>query len=156
MLKQKVWKAGNIICLAPDELLDDMATETCVDCSVKKLHGKSIFKLFLFAFLNGGSVSLRSVLALLRVILEHPEAEPCERGRDVVRRTSNGVDETVGVVADVIREPVGVREHHRVLHHCVLTVKRADCRHLRRREIVPRRPENFHIILHFRARGLWP
>ncbi len=105
---------------------------------------------------NGGETE-RSVLTLLRVILEHPEAEPCERRRDVVRRTGDGVDEAVGVVEDVIRESVGVREHHRILHHFrVLAVKRADCRNLRRREIVPRRPENFHVILHFRARGLWP
>lgn len=43
----------------PDELLDNLADETDVDYSVKKLQGKHIFKLFLFAFLNGKAISLR-------------------------------------------------------------------------------------------------
>jgi len=53
------WKAEDIIGLVPDELLDDLADETGVDYSVKKLHGKHIFKLFLFGFLNGRAMSLR-------------------------------------------------------------------------------------------------
>lgn len=66
MLKQKVWKAEDIIGLVPDELLDNLAQDTGVDYSVKKLHGKSVFKLFLFAFLSGGSVSLRILEAIFQ------------------------------------------------------------------------------------------
>lgn len=59
MQKPKVWKAEDIISLAPDELLDNLSLETGVDYSVQKLHGKVIFKLFLFAFLSGSKISLR-------------------------------------------------------------------------------------------------
>jgi len=94
-----------------------------------------------------GGESETSVLSLLRVVLEHPEAQTRERGRDVVRRAGDGVDKAVGVVADVIRESVGVREHHRVLHHFrVFAMKRADCRHLCRGQVMTGKPEN---LLHF-------
>src|SRR3989339_360566 len=66
MQKQKIWTAEDIIGLVPDELLDNLAAETGVDYSVKKLHGKSIFKLFLFAFLNGGGLSLRILEAVFK------------------------------------------------------------------------------------------
>lgn len=66
MQKSKFWKAEEIIGLVPDELLDSLATETGVDYSVKKLHGKNIFKLFLFAALNGGSISLRILEAIFK------------------------------------------------------------------------------------------
>lgn len=66
MQKQKIWKAEDIIGLVPDELLDNLADETAVDYSVKKLHGKSVFKLFLFAFLNGGGLSLRILEAIFK------------------------------------------------------------------------------------------
>lgn len=66
MQKQKVWKAEDIIGLVPDELLDQLSNETGVDYSVKKLKGKIIFKLFLFAFLNGGSISLRILEAIFK------------------------------------------------------------------------------------------
>lgn len=59
MQKPKAWKAEDVIGLAPDELLEQLSDETGVDYSVKKLQGKHLFKLFLFAVLNGGGVSLR-------------------------------------------------------------------------------------------------
>ena len=58
MQKPKSWKAEEVIGLVPNELLDNLASETGVDYSIKKLHGKSIFKLFLFAFLTGGGIPL--------------------------------------------------------------------------------------------------
>lgn len=64
MQKQKLWKAEDIIGLVPDELLDNLSVETGVDYSVQKLYGKAVFKLFLFAFLNGGGVSLRILEAI--------------------------------------------------------------------------------------------
>lgn len=64
MRKQKSWKAEDIIGLVPDELLDNLSVETGVDYSVQKLYGKAVFKLFLFAFLNGGGVSLRILEAI--------------------------------------------------------------------------------------------
>jgi len=66
MQKQKIWTAEDVIGLVPDELLDNLAAETSVDYSVKKLHGKSVFKLFLFAFLNGGGISLRILEAIFK------------------------------------------------------------------------------------------
>lgn len=66
MLKQKLWKAEDVISLVPDEILDNLSSETGVDYSVKKLRGKSIFKLFLFACLNGGGVSLRLLEAIFQ------------------------------------------------------------------------------------------
>ena len=66
MIKQKSWKAEEVISLVPDELLDNLADETGVDYSVQKLHGKTVFKLFLFAFLNGGSISLRILEAIFK------------------------------------------------------------------------------------------
>jgi hypothetical protein len=52
-------KASEVIGLVPDELLDKLASDTKVDYSVQKLHGKVIFKLFLFTFLNSRKISLR-------------------------------------------------------------------------------------------------
>lgn len=66
MVKQKSWKAEEVIGLVPDELLDNLALETGVDYSVQKLHGKAVFKLFLFAFLNGGGISLRILEAIFK------------------------------------------------------------------------------------------
>lgn len=51
--------ARDVIDLVPDALLDRLAFETGVDYSVQKLHGKILFKLFLFAILQQGDVSLR-------------------------------------------------------------------------------------------------
>lgn len=59
MSKPLTWSAEKIISLIPDELLDQLASETGVDYSVQKLHGKTVFKLFLFAFLDGKRISLR-------------------------------------------------------------------------------------------------
>ncbi|MEK6600247.1 MAG: IS4 family transposase [Candidatus Binatota bacterium] len=66
MQKLKVWKAENIIGLVPDEILDKLSDQTDVDYSVKKLQGKTIFKLFLFAALNGSDVSLSILEAIFQ------------------------------------------------------------------------------------------
>jgi hypothetical protein len=66
MHTHKTWKAEDIIGLVPNELLDSLTSETGVDYSVKKLQGKNIFKLFLFAALNGGSISLRILEAIFQ------------------------------------------------------------------------------------------
>lgn len=66
MQKTKVWKAENIIGMVPDEILDKLSDQTDVDYSVKKLKGKTIFKLFLFAALNGGDVSLSILEAIFQ------------------------------------------------------------------------------------------
>lgn len=66
MPKPKTWRAEEIIGLVPDDLLDNLSGETAVDYSVKKLKGKVIFKLFLFAFLNGGGISLRILAAIFK------------------------------------------------------------------------------------------
>lgn len=51
--------AQEVIEIIPDEFLDDLAIKTKVDCFVKKLKGKIIFKLFLYAILSGKIISLR-------------------------------------------------------------------------------------------------
>ncbi len=51
--------AEQVIGLVPDTLLDSLSSETGVDYSVKKLKGKIIFKLFLYAIFNCKSISLR-------------------------------------------------------------------------------------------------
>ncbi len=56
--------ADEIINLVSDELLDTLAYETGVDYSVQKLHGKTLFKLFLFSLLHQGNVSLRVLEAI--------------------------------------------------------------------------------------------
>src|SRR3989338_3189014 len=66
MPKQKIWSAADIIGLVPDELLDDLSSETGVDYSVKKLQGKHIFKLFLFALLDRASISLRILESIFK------------------------------------------------------------------------------------------
>lgn len=66
MRKQKSWKAEEVIGLVPDDLLDNLSLETGVDYSVQKLYGKNLFKLFLFAFLNGGGISLRILEAVFK------------------------------------------------------------------------------------------
>lgn len=56
--------ANEVIGLVPDELLDQLSNETRVDYSVKKLQGKVIFKLFLYALLNNKTISLRMLAAI--------------------------------------------------------------------------------------------
>ena len=97
-----------------------------------------------------GGETKRFVLSLLRVILEPLEAQTRERGGEVVRRTSDGVDEAVGVVADVVREVIGGVEHHQLLYYFrVLFVKRTDRGHLRRKQLVTGQPVNlaYRILL---------
>ena len=64
MPKTKSIKAEEVIGLVPDELLDRLTIETKVDYSVQKLHGKTVFKLFLYAFLNSKTISLRILEAI--------------------------------------------------------------------------------------------
>lgn len=52
-------KAEEVIGLIPDEVLDSLSLETGVDCFVKKLSGKIVFKLFLYGILNCKIISLR-------------------------------------------------------------------------------------------------
>ena len=66
MPKTKSIKAEEIIGLVPDELLDRLTIETKVDYSVQKLHGKTVFKLFLYAFLNSKTISLRILEAIYK------------------------------------------------------------------------------------------
>lgn len=56
--------AADVIALVPDHLLDQLSTETGVDYSVKKLHGKIIFKLFLYGILSGKTISLRILASI--------------------------------------------------------------------------------------------
>lgn len=51
--------AQEVIGIIPDEFLDNLAIKTKVDCFVKKLKGKIVFKLFLYAVLSGKTISLR-------------------------------------------------------------------------------------------------
>jgi len=60
----KKLNAEQVIGLVPDELLDNLSSETGVDYCVKKLKGKIIFKLFLYAILNSKSISLRMLQAI--------------------------------------------------------------------------------------------
>lgn len=66
MPKPKSLKAEEIIGLVSDELLDRLTIETKVDYSVQKLHGKTVFKLFLYAFLNSKTISLRILEAIYK------------------------------------------------------------------------------------------
>lgn len=66
MPKIKSINAQQVIELVPDELLDRLTLETKVDYSVQKLHGKIVFKLFLYAFLNSKTISLRILEAIYR------------------------------------------------------------------------------------------
>lgn len=66
MLKTKSITSEAIIGLVPDELLDQLTIETKVDYSVQKLHGKTVFKLFLYAFLNSKTISLRILEAIYK------------------------------------------------------------------------------------------
>ena len=66
MPKTKSIKVEEIIGLVPDELLDRLTLETKVDYSVQKLHGKTVFKLFLYAFLNSKTISLRILEAIYK------------------------------------------------------------------------------------------
>lgn len=52
-------KAEEVIGLIPDSILDSLAVETKVDCFVKKLSGKLIFKLFLYTVVDCKRLSLR-------------------------------------------------------------------------------------------------
>lgn len=51
--------ANEVINLIPDEILDQIASDTKVDFKVRKLYGKLLFKLFLFTALSANRVSLR-------------------------------------------------------------------------------------------------
>lgn len=51
--------AKDILDLIPDDLLDTLADETGIDYSVKKLQGKTIFKLFVYGLLSSHKISLR-------------------------------------------------------------------------------------------------
>lgn len=64
MPKTRTITAEEIIGLVPDELLDRLTIETNVDYSVQKLYGKTVFKLFLYAFLNSKTISLRILEAI--------------------------------------------------------------------------------------------
>ncbi|MFH1233157.1 MAG: IS4 family transposase [Patescibacteria group bacterium] len=66
MQKTKFIKAEEIIGLVSDELLDRLTIKTKVDYSVQKLHGKTVFKLFLYAFLNSKTISLRILEAIYK------------------------------------------------------------------------------------------
>lgn len=59
-------KAEEVIGIIPDELLDKLALEHQVDCSVKKLKGKVIFELFLYGIISGKNVSLRILEAIFK------------------------------------------------------------------------------------------
>ena len=52
-------KAEEVIGLIPDSMLDSLSLKTGVDCFVKKLSGKIVFKLFLYGVLNCKIISLR-------------------------------------------------------------------------------------------------
>lgn len=51
--------AKEVISLIPDLLLDNIALETKVNYSVKKLQGQNIFRLFLYGVINCKTISLR-------------------------------------------------------------------------------------------------
>jgi len=51
MKKQNYHSAEQIIRLVPDELLDRLSATSNVDHFVKKLQGKTVFKLFLYGIL---------------------------------------------------------------------------------------------------------
>lgn len=63
-MRNKQINALEVIKLIPDELLDKLSSETGADYSVKKLKGKIIFKLYLYAILNCKTVSLRILEAI--------------------------------------------------------------------------------------------
>lgn len=56
--------AEDVISLVPDTLLDHLSSETGVDYSVKKLHGKVIFKLFVYGVVSGKNISLRILASI--------------------------------------------------------------------------------------------
>lgn len=57
-------RVEDIIGLVPDDLLDRLSSIHKVDYSVKKLHGKIIFKLLLYTFLTSRTISLRIMAAI--------------------------------------------------------------------------------------------
>ena len=57
-------RVEDIIGLLPDDLLDHLSFTHRVDYSVKKLKGKIVFKLFLYAFLTSRTISLRILAAI--------------------------------------------------------------------------------------------
>src|SRR3989338_5904826 len=57
-------RVEDIIGLVPDDLLDHLSFTHKVDYSVKKLKGKIVFKLFLYAFLTSRTISLRILAAI--------------------------------------------------------------------------------------------
>lgn len=64
MSKEGPFRALEVINLIPNKLLDDLSDQTDVDYSVQKLHGKTIFQLFLFTLLEQGQLSLRILEAV--------------------------------------------------------------------------------------------
>jgi hypothetical protein len=59
MSESKSVHAAGIVGLIPDDILDRIADETGADYSVEKLHGKVVFKLFLYGILTQKKISLR-------------------------------------------------------------------------------------------------
>jgi hypothetical protein len=56
---QKHYSVEKVLSLLPDQILDDIAFETKVDYSVKKLSGKIILKLFIYSLLSSSRTSQR-------------------------------------------------------------------------------------------------
>lgn len=59
MKKLESLSAGEVLEFIPDALLDQFALDTGVDASVKKLTGKTVLQLFLYAALNFKTISQR-------------------------------------------------------------------------------------------------
>jgi len=56
--------AERIVNIIPDALLDQLSLSDKIDYSVKKLRGKTIFKLMLYSFLSAKTISLRILEAI--------------------------------------------------------------------------------------------
>ena len=63
-MKLKPLTALQVIELVPDSILDALSSETGTDFSVKKLQGKVLFKLVVYAFLSSRQISLRILEAI--------------------------------------------------------------------------------------------
>jgi hypothetical protein len=63
-MKLKPLTALQVIDLVPDSILDALSGESGVDFGVKKLQGKVLFKLIIYAFLSSKQVSLRILEAI--------------------------------------------------------------------------------------------
>lgn len=64
MKNQNNISVGEIIGIIPDSLLDKLSVAGEVNYSVKKLQGKIVFKLILYAMLSAKSISLRILEAI--------------------------------------------------------------------------------------------